>query len=307
MAAGSNNLPNGADIRQPATGWADSQDMQQIWRLLRNIRSGDESKLTVRYDGGGIVISPVETTKKEKRAPVTDSDIYSGPFACRINPLNQNQVEIGFNRAVDRPDYIRVYGSQAGSISTTYGAGTNAEGGPISGLTWDAPEYTSWNGVARWHHVYYRIFGLPPHRNAAYGERLQVSAWNQQARIDWPPGIGASAQQGGTGFMYIPVCKFLPGPGGVIEQVIQEQYGTPVLRPQLNKIWFNGSGNQINVIGAKQTGTGLFNLPAVSGITLNVVYLDSVTNTLHLDSPGPDRSVYGEILRDASGRVAYAS
>jgi hypothetical protein len=58
--------PRGRPIRQPSTGWSDSKDLAQLWRLLGNIRSGDESKLSVRYSGNGITLTPIEETKKQK-------------------------------------------------------------------------------------------------------------------------------------------------------------------------------------------------------------------------------------------------
>jgi hypothetical protein len=92
MPGQSNNLPKGSDFRPPAQGWADSQEMQQVWRLLRNIRSGDESRITVRYSGGGIVITPVEITGKTKR--ITPGGAGGGIAAKVRSKVTNNHYKI---------------------------------------------------------------------------------------------------------------------------------------------------------------------------------------------------------------------
>ena len=59
--------PKGRPIRQPKSGWSDSKDLAQLWRLLGNIRSDDESRLAVRYSGNGIILSPLGEEKRQRR------------------------------------------------------------------------------------------------------------------------------------------------------------------------------------------------------------------------------------------------
>jgi len=76
--------PRGRPIRQPSTGWSDSKDLAQLWRLLGNIRSDDESRLSVRYSGNGIVLSPLVEPSSPGRRTTAGSTIFPARIGAKV-------------------------------------------------------------------------------------------------------------------------------------------------------------------------------------------------------------------------------
>ena len=88
------NITKGRAIRQNRQGWSSDKDFAQIWRILGNIFSTDESKLRVRYSPNGIAIELVEQRKKERRAKSAEATGYDGPFKVEVSSADPSQINI---------------------------------------------------------------------------------------------------------------------------------------------------------------------------------------------------------------------
>lgn len=278
---GSNHLPRGAGIRPPSTGWSDSKDLAQVWQLLRNIRSGDSSKLAISYSGGGITITPIEpTNKKIRRASAAAASVssYEGPFAATYDG---SILSVGaFREPVStRTDYIYIDGYARSSFT--------------------APETIDFSSKLNGNYtVFYDVIDNTeaigfPHYNITLGEAIS-------------PSSTVAITPRSFRFHVCNVEVF----GGSIVSINQVQYGAPSLTSGTQGLFYSNIGGLarirvqfVNMPQIAPFGVGM--VAAYSGFLSDTyIYIRNINGGLSLGtSPSGDWAIAGLIRLDASGNL----
>lgn len=87
----------GRTSRNPQRGFADQSDWDQVWRLLGNIQSTDDSLLSIQVSNRGIYFTPKSPRARAKAIAEESATEFSTPFEGSIH-ADGNKVTIGVTR-----------------------------------------------------------------------------------------------------------------------------------------------------------------------------------------------------------------